>query len=197
MSRDWNAAYLNDETPWDKGMPSPPLMEFLKRRQIAGTVLIPGCGLGHDVRLLAGQGAKVLGMDIAPAAVERARRVPPVADERFEAADFLTLPDEYVGRFDWVIEHTCLCALDLSQRTEYVESVCRALKPGGYYLAVFYRMIPHDDGNGPPFPISEASIDALFGGVFDILERFVPSESYSSRPYGCEEVCYMQLNGGC
>ena len=30
MARDWNAAYEEGDTPWDKGYASPPLIEFLK-----------------------------------------------------------------------------------------------------------------------------------------------------------------------
>jgi methyl halide transferase len=53
---DWESAYVLGETPWDKGFASPPLSWFLQLGQWlpAGRVLVPGCGRGHDVRLLAG-----------------------------------------------------------------------------------------------------------------------------------------------
>ncbi|MGJ8650630.1 MAG: methyltransferase domain-containing protein [Opitutaceae bacterium] len=192
MSKNWNAAYKNDDIPWDKGVAAPPLAEFLETHSIAGRVLVPGCGLGHDVRLLASQGASALGLDIAPSAVRKAQTIPAVADEGFVAGDFLDLSTEWEGQFDWVVEHTCLCALELDQREDYAASVAKALKPGGNYLAVFYREVADYEGDGPPHPILSEAIDALFGAHFERVESFVPSESYPSRPHGCEEVVWFR-----
>ena len=76
-------------------MAAPPLRAFLATHPIRGRVLVPGCGLGHDVRLLAEQGASVVGLDIVPKAVRQAQADYAVGDERFEVADFLNLPDRY------------------------------------------------------------------------------------------------------
>ena len=51
----------------------------LRESQSRGQTLVPGCGSGHDVRKLAVQGAEVLRLDIAPAAVEKACLIEPVA----------------------------------------------------------------------------------------------------------------------
>lgn len=192
MPRDWNAAYENEDTPWDKGRASPPLEDFLKEQAIAGRVLVPGCGTGHDVRLLAAQGASVLGLDIAPRALRKARSFPVVAGEGYEEGDFLDLPIPLRGCFDWVVEHTCLCALEPDQRAAYARAVGEALKPGGQFLAVFFREVPGYEGEGPPHPISSEEIAALFGGDFETLSRRVPERSYPSRPPGCEELWWMR-----
>ena len=193
MPRDWNSAYENDDTPWDKGVAAPPLAEFLERHQVSGEVLVPGCGAGHDVRLLAKQGAEVVGLDIAPAGVEKARSFPVENSERYALGDFLKLGPEYHGQFDYVFEHTCLCAIEPSERRAYAESLRLALKPGGHYLAVFYRQVSDYDGDGPPHPISSDEIDALFGEHFEVIESFVPERTYDSRPVGAEEVALMRL----
>jgi len=192
MPKDWNTAYENANMPWDKGAAAPPLREFLATRSLAGRVLVPGCGLGHDVRLLAEQGAAVVGVDIAPHAVQQAQALPPVAGACFELADFLALPAQYHGQFDVVFEHTCLCALDVEQRVAYVRAVLQALKPGGHYLAVFFRQVADYRGEGPPHPIDADQIEALFGNDFDTLESRVPQQSYPCRPLGCEEVRWMR-----
>ncbi len=188
MPTDWIAAYENEDTPWDKGEAAPPLREFLKTHRVQGSVLVPGCGAGHDVRLLAGQGAEVLGLDLAPGAARLARSFEPVANERYEVGDFLNLPEHLHGQFDYVCEHTCLCALEPELREAYAASVRQVLKPGGHYLAVFYRVVSDYDGDGPPHPISAEQIEALFGQDFALVERFVPTMRYSSRPLGAEEV---------
>ena len=51
--KDWDKAYQEGETPWDKGYASPAIAEWLQKNSLEGGVLVPGCGLGHDVRLLA------------------------------------------------------------------------------------------------------------------------------------------------
>jgi hypothetical protein len=95
--------------------------------------------------------------------------------------------------FDWVVEHTCLCALDPSQRAAYAAAVRAALNQGGQYLAVFFREVSDYDGDGPPHPISREEIESLFGDSFEMIESFVPQVSYPSRPVGAEEVCWMRL----
>jgi SAM-dependent methyltransferase len=192
MRKDWNAAYENEETPWDKGFAAPPLREFMATHRIAGRVVVPGCGSGHDVRLLAERGAQVLGLDIAAGAVRKAERFARVGSECFAVADFLDLPARYHGRFEYVVEHTCLCALEPAQRGEYARSVCQALRPGGHFLSVFYRQVKDYDGDGPPHPISAEQIEALFGANFETVESLIPQESYPSRPVGCEEVRLMR-----
>jgi SAM-dependent methyltransferase len=191
MPKNWNQAYAEGNTPWDKGHASPPLKAFLQTCPLEGKVLVPGCGTGYDVRLLAEQGASVVGLDIAPLAIEKARSVPAAGNENYELADFLNLPESYHEQFDAVVEHTCLCALDPADRKAYVRSVQLALKPGGHYLAVFFREVSNYNSEGPPHPISGSEIEALFNTDFEMLERTIPEETYPSRPVGSEEVCLM------
>jgi SAM-dependent methyltransferase len=194
MSRDWNQAYETGDTPWDKGYASPPLEEFLARRHVAGRVLVPGCGSGHDVRLLAAQGAEVVGMDIAPGAIRQAEAFTPVGAERYELGDFLQMDAEHLAAYDWVVEHTCLCAMEPCARTAYAAAVRLALKPAGQFLAVFFREVSNYTGEGPPHPVGREATEALFGEYFQIVESFVPGRSYPSRPFGAEEVVWMRMH---
>ncbi|MFP4157197.1 MAG: methyltransferase domain-containing protein [Opitutales bacterium] len=192
MPRDWNQAYQNGDTPWDKGEPAPPLVEFLGRRKLVGQVLVPGCGSGHDVRLLAGQGAVVTGLDIAPAALEVARRYPAAGRERYICGDFCALAETLRGGFDLLFEHTCLCAIDPAERQAYARSAAAALRPRGYLLGIFYRRVQDTGGGGPPYPVESGELDALFAAAFETLESYVPRRTYPSRPFGCEEVRWMR-----
>ena len=193
MARDWNAAYELGDTPWDKGYASPPLIEFLKCQSISGRVLVPGCGAGHDVRALAAQGAEVVGLDIAMRGIDKAEAFSGICDERYELGDFLKLDKQYHSSFDWIVEHTCLCAIDPCDRQAYARSVALALKPGGNYMAVFFREVTDYQCNGPPHPISREQCDALFGDTFQLIKSFVPQQTYPSRIIGAEEVCWMRL----
>ncbi len=168
--RDWEKAYHEHDTPWDKGEAAPPLHEYLRTHRITGRVLVPGCGSGHDVRLLAAQGAEVTGMDIAPSAIKKAESFPRAGGETYTVHNVLSLNAEHVGAYDWVVEHTCLCALDPAQREAYIASMHRALKPGGQLLGIFYTIVEDYDGSEPPHPISPEAIDALIAGRFETLE---------------------------
>ena len=193
MARDWNAAYEGGYTPWDKGYASPPLIEFLKLQSISGRVLVPGCGAGHDVRALSAEGAEVVGLDIAPRGINKAETFPVSCGERYELGDFLNLGKQHHHAFDWIVEHTCLCAIDPSEREAYARSVAQALKPEGKYLAIFFREVSDYKGNGPPHPISREQSDDLFGDSFELIKSFVPQQTYPSRAIGAEEVCWMRL----
>jgi SAM-dependent methyltransferase len=174
---DWEAQYQANDTPWDKGEASPGLVDWLAAHpnEPRGTVLVPGCGLGHDVRAWAAAGFHVRGMDIAASAVERAIAAGASERAEFQLGDFLTGgPD---APFDWVFEHTCFCAIQPDRREDYVRAVLRWLKPGGHYLAVNY-FIP--DTDGPPFGVDRAEIWARFSPRFTLLEEWTP-RSYPNR----------------
>jgi SAM-dependent methyltransferase len=156
MSRDyWEQRYQTKEMSWEKDAPSPGLVDFLAAHPNlkSGTVCVPGCGTGHDVRAFAKAGFTAFGFDLAPSAI-------PLAEEKtkaggitakFQLADFLH--DEPPQKFDWLFEHTLFCAIQPRERDGYVRAVLRWLKPGGYYLAVNYFDC---DPDGPPFPTTRA-----------------------------------------
>lgn len=73
--RDWNESYAAGELPWDTGEPEPLLVEFVSsgRVQPMGALDI-GAGTGTNSIYLAEHGLNVLGIDIAPRALERAEK---------------------------------------------------------------------------------------------------------------------------
>jgi SAM-dependent methyltransferase len=179
MAEDWEARYQSGDTPWEKGEPSPGLVDWLATHpEIArGSVLVPGCGTGHDVRAFAAAGFDATGLDIAPSAVRLARERTAAEGLRasLQLGDFLV--DEPTSRFDWLFEHTCYCAIDPAQRDDYLLAVRRWLKPDGQLLAVHY-LIP--DADGPPFGTTREEVVARFSPHFELLEDWVP-RSYPNR----------------
>jgi len=178
--RDWEECYRIGDTHWDKGEPSPGLADWLAAHPDLprGTVAVPGCGFGHDVRAWAQAGFTATGFDIAPSAVEgcRERSQNSGLAVRFEQSNFLEVhPSE---TFDWVFEHTFFCALDPSRRDDHVQSIVRHLKPDGQFLAVHY-FLPKDE-DGPPFGTDRDEIIERFSPHFDLIEDWVP-RSYPNR----------------
>lgn len=184
---DWEARYVAGDTPWNRGA-APPLAEFLRDHHVSGKVLVPGCGTGHDVRLLAAHGAQVTGLDLSETALAMARSQPAVAHEDYELGDLFALPEEWAGRFDWVVEHTCFCAIPPARRADYVAAVSRVLKPGGSLLAVFFLDPGVDEG--PPHGATKEEIAGLFDPDFELQEEWIPEMTFEGREGG--EICQLR-----
>jgi len=184
---DWNERYRKGDTPWEKGTAAPPLLELLERMGsgIWGTdgVLVPGCGTGHDVRVLSGEGLEVLGVDLAEEAVARARSHPAVGNEEYTPGDFLD-PEWRAGkRFSAIWEHTCYCAIDPSRRPDYAEACAELIVPGGHLAGVFF-LTPNEPGEeheGPPFNASIGELDERFAPWFDRIDSWVPERVHPGR----------------
>jgi SAM-dependent methyltransferase len=196
MSTDWEQQYQKGETPWEKGAPSPGLVDYLATEPVRGRILVPGCGFGHDVRALVADGAEVTGLDISASAVAGAQRFPKAGNEQYILGNLFALPPEMQGAFDWVFEHTCFCAIQPSQRQAYVEAVAGALKPTGRLLAIFY-LDPGNDSpdEGPPFEVSIAELDRLFLPHFHLVREWLPARAYPGRE-GREWMRVMEKTNG-
>jgi methyl halide transferase len=190
---DWEARYQSGDMPWEKGAPSPGLVDFLVvHRNLTGkTVCVPGCGTGHDVREWARAGFEVYGYDLAPSAIRLSLEQTRAAGlhAEFRLADFLR--DEPPFLFDWIFEHTLFCAIDPGERELYVSAALRWLKPGGQYLAVNY-LIP--DPDGPPFGTTREEVLKRFTSHFDLLSEWVP-RSYPNRT-GLERMFWWRKMAG-
>ncbi len=184
---DWNARYLAGETPWEKGAPAPPLLELWEKTDRAiwggGTVLVPGCGTGHDVRALSAEGLDVLGLDLAEEAVAKARSSPAAGNEEYALGDFLDPEWRKGKRFSAIWEHTCYCAINPSRRPAYAEACAELTGPGGHLIGVFFLTPnkPGEEDDGPPFNASIEELDARFAPWFDRVESWVPERAHPGR----------------
>ena len=192
MSRDyWESRYQAADMPWEKGASSPGLVDFLAAHPELekGTVCIPGCGSGNDVREFAKAGFDAFGFDLAPSGIRLAEEKTKAAGltAKFQSADFLH--DEPPQKFDWLFEHTLFCAIKPEERDDYVRAVRRWLKPGGNYLAVNYFII--EDDNGPPWRTCREEQLERFSPHFELLADWVP-RSYPNRE-GREHMFWWSL----
>lgn len=190
----WQRRYEENDTPWDKGAASPVLAAFLRETPMTGRVLVPGCGRGYEVRLLGAQkGVSAVGLDLSATAIEQARALGSQAGDsskiRFVAGDFFDLPPEWTGTFDWIVEHTCFCAIDPRRRLDYVRAAAEALRGGGELFGIFY--LNPDVDAGPPFAVSRGELSALFDPHFTVLDEWVPKVGFAGRE-GRELVRIMQ-----
>jgi SAM-dependent methyltransferase len=178
----WEELYARGGDGWELGGAAPPLVDVLDTTPPPkGRVLVPGCGRGHDARLLAARGWDVVGVDFAPAAVTAARalaRRDGVSLEFLER-DLFTLDRDHARAFDGVWEYTCFCAIDPARRRDYVRVVSSLLRPGAWLLACFFPL--RTVGVGPPFPVTAAEVRRLFTPPFRIERAWAPRRSAPSR----------------
>jgi methyl halide transferase len=189
---DWEERYQTGNMPWEKGEASPGLVDFLTEHPELprGTVAVPGCGTGHDVRAWARAGFATHGFDLAPSAIRLARERTEAAGLKAEYSRSNFLEDEPPGPFDWLFEHTLFCAIDPARRDAYQQAVLRWLKPGGHFLAVHYMIA---DREGPPFGTTQEELMTRFGAHFDLLKGWVP-RSYPNRT-GLELMLWWKRKG--
>jgi SAM-dependent methyltransferase len=165
----WNSRYLNRQTPWDFGGVPADLSAYLKRNKKGGRVLIPGCGSGYEIRAFADAGFDVTAMDLAPAAVERARKLGgPVLAKHIFAGDFFHY-DFGTAQFDIIYERTFLCAIMPDRREAYRDRIASLLRYRGSLLGYFYYQIPVVE-NGPPFGFAWGTADELFSRYFLLVK---------------------------
>ena len=187
---EWNERYKSEDTPWDRGEPAPPLVEYMNSHSLNDRIIVPGCGSGSDVRFLAAQGCDVLGVDIAPRALQKARSYPLPSESKahFEIHDFLDPNNELPSaHFDTLFEHTCFCAIEPTRRLDYVLSAKRLLKPNGRILAILFTDLKRSEG--PPHPSTPEEIEELFIPDFEIEERWRPGLTFPGREN--EESMYL------
>ena len=191
----WQRLYDQGSDRWELGRPSPSLGAHLARRPLPrGRVAVPGCGRGHDARLLTRHGHRVFGFDFVPEVIHAARGL--AERERvevtFEDRDVFGLAKAYPCFFDGVWKYTCFCAIDPARRAEYVEVLAGILKPGGWLLACFFPM--GEKPGGPPFAVSEAEVREILDARFELVEDYVPFASPEGRQ-GREWMVLARLRG--
>jgi len=155
----WDRRYQEGRDGWDLGQPAPPLQDFLGSHPLAphppGRVLVPGCGRGHEARLLAELGFAVVGLDFSAEAITAARQwaARPGANLRWLQANLFDRPALAAAglgpaSLQGVVEHTCFCAIEPQQRPAYLQTVADLLAPGGWLLGLFWC---HGRPDGPPY----------------------------------------------
>ena len=180
----WEGLYAQRQDGWELGEAAPSLRAWLHAGGTlppGGRIAVPGCGRGHDARLLTRHGYAVTGFDFAEAAVTEARRLAAREAVRavFEQRDVFTLASDYAGAFDAAWEYTCFCAIDPDRRAEYARVLHDILRPEGVLLGCFYPL--KEGADGPPYPVSLEDIEATLGPFFRIVESGPPPASPERR----------------
>lgn len=140
---DFEEIYQAGHVPWDIGEPQPALAELIDSGWFMGTVLDVGCGTAEAALALAARGHAVTGVDLAPRAIDMARRK---AAERgldvdLRVADANGL-DGMGLSFDTVVDSGLLHCLQPGDQSRYVEVLRRVCRPGGRVAILCFADVP-------------------------------------------------------
>jgi cyclopropane fatty-acyl-phospholipid synthase-like methyltransferase len=178
----WEQRYQEKTTRWDLGQAAPAFVSLLNSQETLtpGRTAVLGCGRGYDALLFAEHGFEVVGFDFAPSAIAEATSLVQAAGStaKFLQRDIFDLATEFPQDFDYVVEHTCFCAIPLERRPEYVQLVRSLLRPKGELIALFFT---HNRSGGPPFGSTPTEIVQYFEADFEILSLESVANSVPSR----------------
>lgn len=156
------------EVPWDRDAPHSLLTEWTTRVRPDGsgrTAVVVGCGFGRDAEHLAGLGFATVGFDVSPTAVRGARRRHAGSPVRYETADLLDPPADWLGAFDFVLESMNVQALPARVRARAIAAVGRLVAPGGTLLVIAAGRREGEQVDGPPWPLTRTEVDAFAAGA--------------------------------
>jgi SAM-dependent methyltransferase len=163
----WDQRFAEGNTPWDRGVANPQLGIWLDTGALEPCrIMLPGCGAGHEVAVLAQAGFEVTALDYSPEAIARTRKLLDIKGLKATVVEADALTWQPAKPFDAIYEQTCLCALYPDQWRDYADQLHRWLKPGGKLFALFVQLLRPGAAEGkiegPPYHCDIHAMRALF-----------------------------------
>lgn len=173
---DWNALWTAGVARgelFDKEHASPALAGAIAEDWIpvgAGVGLVPGCGRGYDVELLARSDRlkRVIGIEVSTVGAGIATdylNAQGLDKARWEiaCADFFEF-QKPAERVEFILDYTFLCALPRARREDWAARMHELLAPGGSLVTLVYPMGKTVEEGGPPHGVSFEDLTGLLEG---------------------------------
>jgi cyclopropane fatty-acyl-phospholipid synthase-like methyltransferase len=176
--------------PWEIGRPQGEIVRLQRSDRIGRRVLDVGCGTGENALFLAQRGHEVLGVDIAPSAIEKAKAKAAARGLKatFRLLDALRL-NELEGAFDTVIDSGLFHSFSDEERPPFVRGLAAVLKPGGsYVMLAFSEREPGSDG---PRRVTQAEIKATFADAWEVEE--IREAAFETRPPHARRRAWLSI----
>jgi thiopurine S-methyltransferase len=185
----WQARWARDQIGFHLDRVNPYLQRHCSALELqpGAQVLVPLCGKSLDLVWLAGQGYRVLGVELAQKAVEDFFAEHGLSAEISQegvfkvfragavelwCGDFFALTAEQLGDCQGFYDRAALIALPGEMRKRYVAHLQAILPPAcrGLLITLDYRQSQMD---GPPFAVKDGEVHELFGAGWQVetLER--------------------------
>lgn len=185
----WLQRWREGRTGFHQAAPTPLLLRHWPALALApgSRVFVPLAGKSLDLLWLAGQGHRVLGVELSPLAVaqffDEQGLTPQVHASRLGlhhvageieliCGDVFDLDAAALAECAAVYDRAALIALPPDLRRRYVRELYASLPAGCRGLLVTLEYPPHEK-QGPPFPVPEAEVRELYGRDWTVtpLER--------------------------
>lgn len=185
----WHQRWANHDIGFHQSAPTPLLLKHWPALEVpAGAqVFVPLCGKSLDMAWLAGQGYRVLGVELSQIAVDEFFAehglVPEVEDTRYGrhhhaggieliCGDAFGLDADLLAGCAAVFDRAALIALPPPLRRRYAGELYARLPQGcrGLLITLEY---PQAEREGPPFSVEEAEVATLYADTWSVrvLER--------------------------
>jgi len=190
-SIEWDEIYRTrrlDAVPWHSGQPDRRLVQLINQKRIPkGRVLDMCSGDGTNSIYLASKGFDVFGVDISGTAVRIARQR---CEKRklacaYEVGDVLHL--SFRKTFDFVFDRGCFHHMSKEEKSGYINTVKRLLRPGGKFFLLCFS------NKNPPYKknLSKEDIRGYFGHDFRI--HFIKDSVHREPPRGTKRYLYVSF----
>lgn len=180
----WHQRWERGEIGFHQAAINPHLEQHWPRLNLpeATRVLVPLCGKTRDMLWLAGEGHRVIGVELSEVAVEAFFRenelTPEVHTEgafkRYAAGeveilcgDFFALDRQLLGPVEAVFDRASLVALPPAMRADYAAHMAALLEPEASLLLVSFDY-PQAEMDGPPFAVDADEVASLYTDSFDV-----------------------------
>ncbi|HEV57568.1 MAG TPA: thiopurine S-methyltransferase [Phycisphaerales bacterium] len=180
----WHERWEHGEIGFHQAAINPHLEQHWPRLNLPAQarVFVPLCGKSLDMLWLAGEGHRVVGVELSERAVEAFFRendlLPEITDagafRRYAVdeieilcGDFFDLDRRTLGPVEAVFDRASLVALPPAMRERYVAHMVGLLDPAAIVLLVTFDY-PQAEMDGPPFAVTEAEVRHLYQADFDV-----------------------------
>ncbi|HEY2368482.1 MAG TPA: methyltransferase domain-containing protein, partial [Polyangiaceae bacterium] len=168
---DWQALYEKgdvEKLPWFSEKLDKDLAAALDKLDLKkGNALDQGTGPGTQAIALAKRGFDVTATDIAPAAIEYAKKRAKKVEVKVELVVDDVLATKLKGPFDLIFDRGCFHVLAPEKRKDYVATVTKLLpKDGHLFLKTFSHEQPGTEG---PHRFTKEQIRDVFSDDFEIV----------------------------
>ena len=163
--------YAKGDLPWQIDRPQPEVLRLIEEKKFESPILDLGCGSGDNAIELARGGYRVLGMDLVPEALRRAREKAAKAGlmqpPEFLEGDALRLQGSGVEA-ETVLDCALFHVFEDEERPRYVNGLEEVLSPGGrLHILSFSELETREPG---PRRLTRESIAGAFGRGWTLEE---------------------------
>ncbi|KTD63893.1 thiopurine S-methyltransferase [Legionella spiritensis] len=184
----WQQRWQCNEIGFNQSQPNPLMQRYFPKLNLnpGDCVFVPLCGKSIDMIWLAGQGYKVVGVELSEQACKAFFNDNKIRFKVTEmngfsvyksdemtlfAGDFFKINKNLLDKIDAVYDRAALIALPQELRKPYSEQLAKLLEPDAKVLLIT-TSYDQQEMQGPPFSINQIEVNELFKTNFDMTQVY-------------------------